>query len=391
MRLLLPSKLLALRWILLAAALGCAPMAWADGPPVLRVGTKPNVPPYEYVDAIGELDGFCVEVLRTIAERQGLPMEFLRLSNQEVWDAFDDRRLDIISGAVYTEERTRYMEFSVPLAQLHYVLLVRKGGSEIRSERDLQSQEVLVVNRSHMAAYAAARGFRTKALASYEACLAALVSGEGKAALVPKFTWMHISQRQRLSGLEAVPAEIYPYRVCFAVHKGESALLARLNEGIFELKNSGALDQIYDRHLGSLERSQLPLQTALRKSAVYLLPSFLVAVFLLLLAWTNTLRRLVKRRTADLQDELARRAQAESELERTVEQLRSALAEVKQLSGLLPICAGCKKIRDHGDHWQPLENYISANSEATFSHGLCPDCVKTLYPEFAKGDPAPDQ
>lgn len=379
----------ALRRILLAAALACAPQAWTEAPPVLRVGTKPNVPPYEYVGANGQLDGFCVEVLRTVAERQGLPLEFLRLSNQEVWDAFDKRRLDIISGAVYTEERTRDMEFSVPLAQLHYVLLVRKGGSEIRSERDLQNQEVLVVNRSHMAAYAAARGFRTKALASYEACLAALVSGDGKAALVPKFTWMHIAQRQRLSGLEAVPAEIYPYRVCFAVHKGESGLLAKLNEGIFELKNSGALDQIYDRHLGSLERSQLPLQTALRKSAVYLVPSFLAAVFILLLAWTFTLRRLVKRRTVDLQEELGRRAEAESELERTVEQLRRALAEVKQLSGLLPICAGCKKIRDDGDRWQPLENYISANSQATFSHGLCPECVKALYPDFAKDQRVP--
>ena len=64
--------------------------------------------------------------------------------------------------------------------------------------------------------------------------------------------------------------------------------------------------------------------------------------------------------------------------------LRLALTEVKQLSGLLPICAGCKKIRDDGGLWQPLEGYISAKSEAKFSHGLCPNCVETLYPEFAK-------
>ena len=50
----------ALRRILLAAALACAPQAWTEAPPVLRVGTKPNVPPYEYVGANGQLDGFCV-------------------------------------------------------------------------------------------------------------------------------------------------------------------------------------------------------------------------------------------------------------------------------------------------------------------------------------------
>jgi hypothetical protein len=175
------------------------------------------------------------------------------------------------------------------------------------------------------------------------------------------------------------------------VQKGQAKLLARLNEGIFELKNSGKLDEIYDRHLGSLERTQLPLQKALRKLAAFLLPVFLGLGFLVPLAWVLALRRQVKLRTEDLRQELARRTEAEAELGHTVEQLRQALAEVKQLSGLLPICAGCKKIRDEGDRWQPLENYISANSEATFSHGLCPECVKSLYPEFAKGKEDPER
>ncbi len=51
------------------------------------------------------------------------------------------------------------------------------------------------------------------------------------------------------------------------------------------------------------------------------------------------------------------------------------MSEVKVLQGLLPICAGCKKIRDEEDHWNPLEIYIDRHSEAHFSHGLCPDCV----------------
>ncbi|MCP3962173.1 MAG: hypothetical protein GY719_30390, partial [bacterium] len=51
------------------------------------------------------------------------------------------------------------------------------------------------------------------------------------------------------------------------------------------------------------------------------------------------------------------------------------MSEVKVLEGLLPICAGCKKIRDDEDQWNPLELYIDRHSEAYFSHGLCPDCV----------------
>jgi len=59
--------------------------------------------------------------------------------------------------------------------------------------------------------------------------------------------------------------------------------------------------------------------------------------------------------------------------------LQKALNEVNQLRGLLPICASCKKIRDDKGYWNILETYIEKHSEASFSHGMCPDCAKELY------------
>jgi len=55
-------------------------------------------------------------------------------------------------------------------------------------------------------------------------------------------------------------------------------------------------------------------------------------------------------------------------------------AEVKTLSGLLPICAACKKIRDDQGYWNQIETYVKAHSEADFSHSICPECAKRLYP-----------
>ncbi len=72
-------------------------------------------------------------------------------------------------------------------------------------------------------------------------------------------------------------------------------------------------------------------------------------------------------------------------LQETVAGLEDALNHVKLLSGLLPICASCKKIRDDGDHWRHLEDYIGEHSEAEFTHGICPDCAKRLYPELYEG------
>ena len=82
--------------------------------------------------------------------------------------------------------------------------------------------------------------------------------------------------------------------------------------------------------------------------------------------------------------DITERKRTEEERENIIQQLQKALAEVKQLSGLLPICASCKKIRDDKGYWNQIETYIHEHSEAKFSHGICPDCFKKLYPDFAE-------
>jgi len=80
-----------------------------------------------------------------------------------------------------------------------------------------------------------------------------------------------------------------------------------------------------------------------------------------------------------------RRRGAEEARERLVVQLRETLSKVKTLSGLLPICAHCKKIRNDKGYWIQIESYIRSHSEAEFSHGLCPACLQQYYPDFADG------
>jgi hypothetical protein len=77
----------------------------------------------------------------------------------------------------------------------------------------------------------------------------------------------------------------------------------------------------------------------------------------------------------------------EGEREAVINDLLEALAEVKALSGLLPICAQCKKIRDDTGYWNQLESYLTTHSQAQFTHGICPDCAKVLFPEFRAAGP----
>ncbi|MDA8406645.1 MAG: response regulator [Deltaproteobacteria bacterium] len=75
---------------------------------------------------------------------------------------------------------------------------------------------------------------------------------------------------------------------------------------------------------------------------------------------------------------------AEQEREILIEDLQKALAKVRTLSGFLPICASCKKIRDDQGYWQQIESYIRDHSDAEFTHSICPECAKRLYPDLYK-------
>ncbi len=80
--------------------------------------------------------------------------------------------------------------------------------------------------------------------------------------------------------------------------------------------------------------------------------------------------------------DISDRVKTENEKENLINKLQETLSQVKQLSGFLPICASCKKIRDDKGYWNQIESYIKEHSEAEFSHGICPDCAKRLYPDY---------
>ena len=78
------------------------------------------------------------------------------------------------------------------------------------------------------------------------------------------------------------------------------------------------------------------------------------------------------------------RKDAERERERLISELSEALAQVRTLSGLLPICSSCRRIRNDKGYWERLEEFIQEHTDADFSHGICPECMAEIYPNFNK-------
>jgi len=125
---------------------------------------------------------------------------------------------------------------------------------------------------------------------------------------------------------------------------------------------------------------------------------FLFVLFGILLTWlaffggfVSSLRRHLREQNKKIQKaheeiklEIKERKHAETEKDSLIVELKDALREVKTLSGLLPICASCKKIQDDRGYWNQMESYIRDRSEADFSHSICPECSKKLYPEISE-------
>lgn len=91
-----------------------------------------------------------------------------------------------------------------------------------------------------------------------------------------------------------------------------------------------------------------------------------------------------------MRQQIAKRTATEAVLRKTINALEAASAEARSLRGLLPICASCKRIRDTQGQWDRLEHYIEAHSDASFTHSICPECTRVLYPGLgARRTPKP--
>jgi hypothetical protein len=141
----------------------------------------------------------------------------------------------------------------------------------------------------------------------------------------------------------------------------DNSHLQYLSSTAAELLDS--LNEVVKQHQKESEAGIAQLQKLERTVLV-------ITIFVLLMMALFIFRPMVKR----LQVFLVEREQAEAEREKLIAELQAALASVKTLSGLIPICASCKKIRDDKGYWNKLEDYIGQHSNADFTHGFCPEC-----------------
>lgn len=245
----------------------------------LLVGASPTGFPYGYRAPDGQWTGFASDLLNAVAKATQLEIERVPFPGQEVQRRFRDGEFDILQQFSQTAERDAYADFSVPYLTLRGALFVRKD-SAIRALQDLQGRRFAISGVNSIGErFLADHQVNAEILQvdSSELGLRALDEGRCDAVFVSHLTALAAIENSGLRNVRMLgePLPDYDIRHCFAVHKGDSQLLARLNEGLALLHRNGDYQRIYDRWFGRYEprhftREQVALYVALALSLVLL-------------------------------------------------------------------------------------------------------------------------
>jgi len=306
-----------------------APVRGADellprSPPVVVVGGDRGYPPYEFIDNSGQPSGFNVELTQAIARVMGMDVEIRLGAWSEMRQALTRGNVDILQGMVSSKERAAEVDFALPHAVVHQSIWNRTKGEQITSVEQMRNKEVIVMRGSIMHDFMLQQEVEARLVPvdSLAEALRLLASGRHDCALVAKLPGQYLIGKLGLGNIEPVARPLLAHDYGYAVRKGNRELLARFNDGLSILKESGEYQKLYRKWLGVLEPPLLPWSRIIRYGILAMAPLLLVLGGTVI--WNRTLKNEVALRTAALEKEVAERQRAMDELKVRQRQLIQA-------------------------------------------------------------------
>ncbi len=300
---------------------------------IVTVGTDHDYPPFEYVDEQGSAQGFNIDLLKSIAETMGLTLKITTGPWKEIRSALENGQVNMVSGMYYSPERNMNVDFSVPFIQVHLSMFTRDD-SGFHKISELKNKEIIVQTGDIMHDYVLSTQITPKIIEVDNTLdgIRLLASGKHDAALLPNLQGQYFLRKYDIANIRAVQPVILGQKYCFAVTEGDRELIDMLDQGLSILKASGKYREIREHWFGVLEGTNYPLHYRT------VLGILLCLILMLLISWfwTWTLRRLVRKKTRQLADELSERKQAEKEKEALEERLR----QVHKMEAIGTLAAG---------------------------------------------------
>ncbi len=351
----------------------------------IRIGADIDYIPMDFINRWGEHDGIAEDFFKIIEGRLGI--RFKRISVKS-WSGLLDMakhgEVDVIKCLVKSPERMEYLQFTQPYLVIPSVIITAHdtpGDSLTLS--DLKGRSVVVNNGYYIHEYVMDKHFRMNIIPADNnlKLFEALSTASIDYALTDLPTVSYYVRKLGITNLRVVGETGVDYGLAAAGRKDWPLLNSVLSKAIDSITGDEK-DMITGRWI-SVEYNRY-----LYSRGIFIaLVAGVFAVLCLILVisvWNKSLHVLVQRKTDELEkykDSLEELVDERTrQLRESNSELTNALASVKTLSGLLPICANCKKIRNDKGYWEQIENYLGEHTGADFSHSICPDCAAKLYP-----------
>lgn len=278
------------RWFVAAAlALSCVTGA-TQAQRTLVVGSEQDYPPF----AIGMTDatagGFTVELWETVARQQDLAYTLRVRPFDELLQGFKAGNVDVLLNLAKSDERRLFADFSATHVVVSGAIFVRTGDRRIREEEQLAGKSIIVLRSDLAHDYAIGKGWTAQLVLvdTAEAGLRLLASGQHDAMLISRLAGLQTLRNRGIEGVEPLEARVgFSQRFAFAVRKGDTDLLSRINEGLAVAKTDGVYDRLYEKWFGVYEVRSLGWRE--------LWKWLLAAALLLAAAWLVSFRRRLRR------------------------------------------------------------------------------------------------
>lgn len=352
---------------------------WLAEHPVVRVGVGVAFPPYQWVEKNKEehlFKGVVSEYLHILEQRLNVKMQIVfGIPFSQALDLGRKNQIDFFPCLASTAERSEFLLFTAPYISYPSVIITRQdapfvGGLQDLSGRTISTVKDQIIHTKLLTGYGHLN-LRILESESSAKDLETVSLGGADATIIDLGVASYLTQKLRLTNLKVMaPSELDRIELAMGVRKDWPVF-----QGILE--KTLARITVEERNIINQKWIQFKYEPGVSRERILRWSGAgalgIGTVLAIFLYWNRSLKK-----------ELSERKKIEKERNDLIDKLKQALTEVKTLRGCLPICASCKNIRSDSGYWEKIENYIQEHSEAHFSHCICPDCLRELYPDMAE-------
>jgi len=305
----------------------------------LRVSSEADFPPYTTIDADGQPTGFAVELLKAVADAEGLELKWSIDTWDKTLNSLVSGDIDLVPTHVETTARAEKFLFSDTYMHAYDAIFVRRGDYSIASQADVLNHKVIVVRDYYMHEYLVGLHADDRLIIAETVAegMAWLAAGEGRAMVMSRLTGLQTIRDLSIDNVEALEERVdwYSIKYSFGVSKHRPELLASLNRGLAKVRADGTYDKLFEKWIASAD------QVAIKNAKVSRNLDIILAIFatfvVLALIFIFLLRRMVSIKTAALLAESEKRYQIEKLVDQNERLFRGAFESTMQGMALLSV------------------------------------------------------